>query len=244
MQPVTITVDHRYAEAVRASLEIDGLAPIPLELSLGKQAARDRAAGGPGRCAASGSPEGRRSRGGAGQVVRHPVRPWTIYLLPHSHNDIGYTTLQPDVERKQINNLKTAMRLARDTAGYPEGARFKWNVEVMWPVDCYLPPGDRRGAQSALLDAVRAGQVRLEGLYGEHAHRAFPARGADAHDGLRRRSGPGVRRAAGIGHDQRRARLHLGHRRRHGARGVKYFSFGPNWFGRMGYTMGKFSITP
>ena len=28
VQPVTITVDHRYAEAVRASLEMEGLAPI------------------------------------------------------------------------------------------------------------------------------------------------------------------------------------------------------------------------
>ena len=30
-------MEHRYAEAVGASLEVDGLAPIPLELHLGKQ---------------------------------------------------------------------------------------------------------------------------------------------------------------------------------------------------------------
>ena len=37
VQPISITVEHRYAEAVGASLEVDGLAPIPLELHFGKQ---------------------------------------------------------------------------------------------------------------------------------------------------------------------------------------------------------------
>ena len=31
-----------------------------------------------------------------------------FYLLPHSHNDIGYTQLQPEVEKKQWNNTMTA----------------------------------------------------------------------------------------------------------------------------------------
>ena len=35
-----------------------------------------------------------------------PARQWVVYLLPHSHVDIGYTALQPDVERKQMQNLR------------------------------------------------------------------------------------------------------------------------------------------
>ena len=29
----------------------------------------------------------------------------TVYILPHSHTDIGYTTIQTDIYEKQVNNL-------------------------------------------------------------------------------------------------------------------------------------------
>ena len=55
--------------------------------------------------------------------------------------------------------------LCRKTADYPPGARFKWNAEVLWAVDSYLrkaPPEK----QQRLIDAIRAGQVGLDALYG------------------------------------------------------------------------------
>ena len=55
-----------------------------------------------------------------------PVRKMTIYILPHSHNDIGYTEIQTNVERKQMNNLLTGIDYARRTKDYPAGARFVW----------------------------------------------------------------------------------------------------------------------
>jgi hypothetical protein len=97
-------------------------------------------------------------------VVQKPVRHLTIYVLPHSHTDIGYTELQPAIEEKQVNNLLRGIEIARATADYPEGARFVWNVEVLWAADLYLRrlgPEQRR----AFLDAVRQGQVALNGLY-------------------------------------------------------------------------------
>ena len=61
-----------------------------------------------------------------------------VYLLPHSHVDIGYTHVQTDVEQAQWRYLETGMDLARKSAANPAGARFKWNVEVLWAVDSYL----------------------------------------------------------------------------------------------------------
>ena len=75
------------------------------------------------------------------QVELKPVRPWVVYLLPHSHVDIGYTHVQTEVEKKQWKYLDLAIATARQTAAYPAGARFKWNVEVLWAVDSYLQPG-------------------------------------------------------------------------------------------------------
>lgn len=98
-------------------------------------------------------------------VVLKPVRKWVVYLLPHSHVDIGYTHVQTDVEKAQWKYLEMAMEAARKSAAYPAGARFKWNVEVLWAVDSYLrqaSPEKRR----AFFDAVKTGQVGLDALYG------------------------------------------------------------------------------
>jgi len=97
-------------------------------------------------------------------VTLKPVRPLTIFLLPHSHTDIGYTALQTDIEARQVTNLHLGIETARKTAHYPPGARFIWNVEVLWAADLYL----RRMAPSqraAFQEAVRKGQVALNGMY-------------------------------------------------------------------------------
>ncbi len=97
-------------------------------------------------------------------VDRKPVRKLLIYVLPHSHHDLGYTALQADVEEKQIKNILQGIELARKTASYPEGARFVWNLEVLWATDLFLrrrPEGDR----VALRDAVGKGWIAINGSY-------------------------------------------------------------------------------
>jgi hypothetical protein len=98
-------------------------------------------------------------------VTLKPVRKWVVYLLPHSHVDIGYTHVQTDVERAQWKYLEMAMEAARKSADNPPGARFKWNVEVLWAVDSYLKQATPEKRQ-AFFDAVKAGQVGLQALYG------------------------------------------------------------------------------
>ena len=55
--------------------------------------------------------------------------------------------------------------LIRKTADYPPGAQFKWNTEVLWAVDSYLRQASPE-KQQELIDAIRAGQVELDALYG------------------------------------------------------------------------------
>jgi hypothetical protein len=97
-------------------------------------------------------------------LARKPVRPLTVYILPHSHTDIGYTEIQTTIERKQVQNLVDGMAHARRTADYPEGARFVWNVEVAWAADLYLRRLDET-QRANFLEAVRKGQVVLCGMY-------------------------------------------------------------------------------
>lgn len=101
---------------------------------------------------------------GAEHATMLPVRRLTLYLLPHSHTDIGYTELQSAVKQRQRQNLLDGMAAARRTADYPAGARFVWNVEVLWAVDQYLH--HMNAAQRAeFVAAVKDGQVALNGMY-------------------------------------------------------------------------------
>ena len=99
------------------------------------------------------------------EVTLKPVRKWVIYFLPHSHVDIGYTKVQTEVERDHWRFYEQAIEASQKTAAYPDGARFKWNVEVLWATDSYLKqatPAKRK----AFIDAVKAGRIGLDALYG------------------------------------------------------------------------------
>ena len=97
-------------------------------------------------------------------VPVEPVHKRDIYLLSYSHNDIGYTDLQPDVERKQWNNLEQAMRLIRDTRDYPADARYKWNMETIWALQSYLKQASAAQRDEFFAD-VRSGSIGLSALY-------------------------------------------------------------------------------
>jgi hypothetical protein len=87
-----------------------------------------------------------------------------VYLLPHSHLDIGYSDHQTEVERKQVENLRGALGLIARTAGYPEEARFRWNNEGLWAVERFLAvatPEERR----QLAEAVRGGSLSLTAFF-------------------------------------------------------------------------------
>jgi hypothetical protein len=97
-------------------------------------------------------------------VNQSPVRDWVVYVLPHSHVDIGYTAVQRDVEQRQMEHIDTALALSRKTAEYPPEARFKWNTEVLWAVDSYLNQASPEKRQ-AFIEAVRGGAIGLDAMY-------------------------------------------------------------------------------
>ncbi len=93
-----------------------------------------------------------------------PVKKRTIYLLPHAHNDIGYTDLQPNVLKKHVKNIYDALELIKKTANYPAEARFKWNVEVMWAVEEFLATATEE-KKKEFIDNVRNGNIGLQATY-------------------------------------------------------------------------------
>jgi alpha-mannosidase len=93
-----------------------------------------------------------------------PVARRDLYLLPYSHNDIGYSDLQDRVRQKQWRNIEDALRLIDHTRDFPPEARFRWNVEILWPVESWLAhatPAER----GRFFAAVRRGSIGLNAFY-------------------------------------------------------------------------------
>jgi len=93
-----------------------------------------------------------------------PVAKREIYLLSYSHNDIGYTDLQPNIEHKQWRNLDEALRLIKETRDYPVEARYKWNMEVLWSLESYLAHASEERRQE-VVEAIRSGSIGLNALF-------------------------------------------------------------------------------
>ena len=93
-----------------------------------------------------------------------PMRYWTVYVYPHSHVDIGYSNTQANVEFIHKRNIDQAIKLAEATQQYPDGARYLWNTEVMWPFERYYRTATPQ-KKKRLITAVRRGELYLDAAY-------------------------------------------------------------------------------
>lgn len=99
-----------------------------------------------------------------GTVPVWPVVPRELHLINHSHLDIGYTDVHSRVLNKHWRALDSAIAFSARSRGNPSAARFRWNVEGLWPLEGYLatrPAGDT----ARILAAVRTGELTLNALY-------------------------------------------------------------------------------
>jgi hypothetical protein len=87
-----------------------------------------------------------------------------LYLIHHTHLDIGYTHVQDEVERLQWSHLDSALVYGAASAGNPEGARFVWHPEGLWAVESYLATHSAE-ERERLLDAIRRGWIALDGMF-------------------------------------------------------------------------------
>ncbi len=97
-------------------------------------------------------------------LVVEPLHRRQMYLLPYSHTDIGYTDVQSKILRKQQDNLDQALQLIHRTGEYPPEARFKWNLEVLWPFESYMEKASE-GRKREIINAIREDNLGLNALY-------------------------------------------------------------------------------
>ncbi len=243
VQPLHVTINYPYVEPLDAMVRVEGLDPQPLRLELGTHSFDAAIPAVQSKKTLKVSVEVARQTVVKSEAKLKPARHLVIYILPHSHVDIGYTELQTDVEKKQMRNLARALEIARATANYPEGARYKWNSEVLWAVESYLRQASPE-QQREFIEAVRKGWIGLDAMYGneltglcrpEELLRLF--RYATE---IGQRCGVPVETAMisdvpgyTWGTVQAMAQA-----------GVKYFSIAPNYFDRIGTTLVEWENKP
>jgi hypothetical protein len=168
---------------------------------------------------------------GESSLLVMPQRKWTIYLVHHSHLDIGYTDRQGTVLRGHSEYLDSALELAEATEAWPDDSRFRWTVESALPLRRWLA-GRPDSVRQRFTRLARDGRIEVtampfqlhtEACSTEELHRLLRFT-----DDLRQQYGIPVRSAmhtdvpgAVVGFVDALA-----------ASGVRYLSAAHNWAGR------------
>ena len=94
-----------------------------------------------------------------------PIR--TLYVVNHSHTDIGFTDYQDLCFRQHAGFIDQALDLIEATQDYPEEARYRWVCEVTGMTEKYF-----RRASPAQIDRFKAwherGHIDVAGMQYNH----------------------------------------------------------------------------
>lgn len=92
------------------------------------------------------------------RTQRPPIR--TLYLLPHAHTDVGYSHDPLATLELHDRFLDRAIALCEQTRDFPEGARFRWTVEVFFSALHWWEHRDESHRQR-LCDCLSRGEIEI-----------------------------------------------------------------------------------
>jgi len=96
-------------------------------------------------------------------IILKKPRHRTVYLVQHTHTDIGYTRPQSEILAEHLRYIDYALDCCDATDDYPDDAQFRWTCEVAWPVQEFLKR--RPPAQVArFLKRVQEGRIEVTGM--------------------------------------------------------------------------------
>lgn len=88
-----------------------------------------------------------------------------VYIVHHSHTDVGYTDLQEQVIYNQIYNIKNAVKIIQK--GYREDTiqkDFRWNCETFYCVEQFLEAAGEEEKQN-FYQLVKKGNIGISATY-------------------------------------------------------------------------------
>lgn len=97
-------------------------------------------------------------------VTIKPVKEWEIYLVQHTHTDIGYTRPQSEILPEHLRYIDNALDFCDQTDDYPDAAKFRWTCETAWSVREYLRSRPQEQIDR-LLKRVKEGRIEVTGMF-------------------------------------------------------------------------------
>jgi hypothetical protein len=97
-----------------------------------------------------------------------PPEKWEIYLVQHSHTDIGYTRPQSEILAEQMRYIDYALDYCDNTDSLPDYARFRWTCESSWVTREYM-----RSRPSSQIERfrkrIKEGRIEVTGMFANMA---------------------------------------------------------------------------
>ncbi|WP_256256445.1 glycoside hydrolase [Paenibacillus sp. BC26] len=93
-------------------------------------------------------------------------RKWRIFVIHHSHTDIGYTRRQERIEQFHVDFIRQALQITKqiEQGQKAEWKGFKWTCETFWAVEKFLEEATEEEKRD-FAEAVRSGDIELSGTY-------------------------------------------------------------------------------
>lgn len=98
------------------------------------------------------------------RVTVVPPTKWEMYLVQHSHTDIGYTRPQSEILAEQMRYIDYALDYCDKTDSFPDASRFRWTCESAWVVQEYLRC--RPSSQiERFKERIREGRIEVTAMF-------------------------------------------------------------------------------
>lgn len=98
------------------------------------------------------------------KVKLSPIKKWNVYLIQHTHTDIGYTKPQIEILREHLRYIDYAIEYCELTENLPDDAKFRWTCEASWTVNEYLKNRPEQQIEK-LKKYVNNGQIEIAGMF-------------------------------------------------------------------------------
>ena len=88
----------------------------------------------------------------------------TVYFIPITHHDLGYTHTIDDLLAAYCQYYDSILDFCDRTADYPDEAKYRYTVEEFWSLDHYLNHTGEENKQR-MYQYIREGRIELPALY-------------------------------------------------------------------------------
>jgi hypothetical protein len=99
------------------------------------------------------------------QVDLRPRKHWTIYFVPITHHDLGYTDTIENVLNLYAGFYDDVVRFCDQTNDWPEEAKYRYTLEGTWSLQHFVATRSK-AAVDKLGGYVKQGRIEIGALFG------------------------------------------------------------------------------